>query len=140
MPIAREFRQFYGREWREVTRPRILKRAGNKCERCRVPNHAEVIRIGGCWLEQRVSWKDGRIQTWRGPDGRPLLDKPRGPTRRVRIVITIAHLNHTPGDDVDENLKAMCQWCHLNHDKQHHKESRSTRKDAQRPLLKELYA
>jgi hypothetical protein len=55
--------------------------------------------------------------------------------RFVRTVLTIAHLNHVAGDDRDENLKALCQWCHLNYDKLHHKETRSARKDRKRPLL-----
>jgi 5-methylcytosine-specific restriction endonuclease McrA len=57
--------------------------------------------------------------------------------RTVSIVLTVAHLNHTPGDDREENLMALCQWCHLNYDRLHHKETRSDRKDARRPLLME---
>ena len=55
--------------------------------------------------------------------------------RWVRIVLTCAHLNHDPADNADSNLKALCQWCHLNYDKLHHKETRSMRKDKGRPLL-----
>jgi hypothetical protein len=29
--------------------------------------------------------------------------------RTVLIVLAVAHLNHTPGDDRDENLAALCQ-------------------------------
>ena len=58
--------------------------------------------------------------------------------RRIRLVLTIAHLNHISGDDRDENLKALCQWCHLNYDKAHHAETRAIRKDAARPILIEL--
>jgi len=54
--------------------------------------------------------------------------------REVRIVLTIAHLNHKAGDDRDENLKALCQWCHLNFDAPHHKWTRSIRKDKARPM------
>jgi hypothetical protein len=28
------------------------------------------------------------------------------------VVITIAHLNHTPEDCADDNLAALCQLCH----------------------------
>jgi hypothetical protein len=58
-----------------------------------------------------------------------------GPLRVVRIVLTVAHLNHDPRDNREENLKALCQWCHLNYDKLHHAETRAVRKDAARPLL-----
>jgi len=34
MPIDRELKPYYGYHWRTVTRPRILRRARNHCERC----------------------------------------------------------------------------------------------------------
>lgn len=37
-----------------------------------------------------------------------------------RVVLTVAHLNHTPEDCRDENLRAMCQGCHLHYDREHH--------------------
>jgi hypothetical protein len=138
MPIRPEFRQFYGRVWREEIRPRILKRARNKCEQCGVPNNTEVLRVRGCWLDQKVSWKFRVLERWRGADGKRLKEEPEGPQRRVRIVLGVAHINHTPGQDDDDNLRAWCQWCHLHHDAVHHRETRATRKDATRPLLAQL--
>lgn len=35
-----------------------------------------------------------------------------------KVVLSAAHLNHTPGDNRATNLKALCQRCHLNHDRQ----------------------
>ena len=124
MPINPDFRHFYGREWRKVTRPRILARAGNKCEDCGAPNGLDLVRSGKLWRRWNPRKNRGRI-------GGKFMENPH----LVRCVLTIAHLNHTPGDDRDENLKALCQWCHLNFDKDHHRESRATRKDAARPLL-----
>lgn len=147
MPIRADLRHFYGREWRLVTRPRILARAENRCERCGVPNHAEVKRVRGFWLEEGATWALGAFRRWLTPDGGDWLEggvllgragirrDPLGRRRRVRVVLTIAHLNHRAGDDRDENLRALCQWCHLNHDLVHHAETRATRKDAARPLL-----
>lgn len=34
------------------------------------------------------------------------------------IELAAAHLNHTPGDNRKKNLKALCQRCHLNYDRQ----------------------
>jgi hypothetical protein len=39
------------------------------------------------------------------------------------VVLTVAHLNHTPEDCRDENLKAMCQRCHLRYDLKHHQQN-----------------
>lgn len=146
MPIRAELQHFYGREWRLVTRPRILARAENRCEQCGVCNHAEVTRVGGFWLEEGASWALGAFRRWRTPAGADwsagvtlgtagILRDPPGRMRRVRIVLTIGHVNHQAGDDRDENLRAWCQWCHLHHDVVHHAETRATRKDAARPLL-----
>ena len=35
-------------------------------------------------------------------------------------MLTIAHLDHTPENCDPDNLKAWCQRCHLNYDKDHH--------------------
>lgn len=47
-----------------------------------------------------------------------------------RVVLTTAHLNHTPEDCRDENLKAMCQGCHLHYDREHHAQTRAATKAA----------
>lgn len=38
----------------------------------------------------------------------------------VRIILTIAHLNHDINDNRDENLAALCQRCHIRHDVKQH--------------------
>ncbi len=153
MPIRKELRHLYGREWRTVTRPAILARAGNKCEQCGVPDRQTVLRTFGWWtpatLEATVFMLRGSIKgraitelVWHHEGVEPKLHGfPLGKTMHwVSIVLTIAHLNHTPGDDRDENLRALCQHCHLHLDRDHHKQTRSIRKDLARPLLREAMA
>ncbi len=41
----------------------------------------------------------------------------------TKIVLTIAHLDHTPEHNAPENLRALCQRCHLAYDAQHHAET-----------------
>jgi hypothetical protein len=41
------------------------------------------------------------------------------------VVLTVAHLNHEPEDCRDENLRAMCQGCHLHYDREHHARTRA---------------
>lgn len=145
MPIRAEFRKFYGREWQTETRPRILTRAGHQCEQCAKPNHATIETVKYVLPEMfggyRMHWRHiGHApgNTWIGQRGTVDLFQDFDQLHRVdtiRVVLTVAHLNHTPGDDRDENLAALCQWCHLIHDLQHHQESRATRKDQGRPLL-----
>jgi len=150
MPIRKEFRHFYtGPQW-QATREKILTRARNKCEQCGKPNHrrvwvanmlrGELVRGRGPQMWSPVKG-DGQRWRWCDLDGALSRIKLRGRqwnvARQIRVVLTTAHLNHVPGDDRDENLKALCQWCHLNLDREHHRASRSARKDQARPILTE---
>ena len=38
------------------------------------------------------------------------------PVTGSRVVLTVAHLDHTPENIADENLKALCQRCHNRYD------------------------
>lgn len=47
----------------------------------------------------------------------------------AKVVLTVAHLDHTPENCADENLKDMCQACHLAYDHEHHqRNARATRR------------
>lgn len=43
----------------------------------------------------------------------------------VRIVLTVAHLDHTPENCDPSNLRALCQRCHNRYDAEHRKQTRS---------------
>lgn len=45
------------------------------------------------------------------------------PATESRVVLTIAHLDHTPENCDPANLKAWCQRCHLTYDAKHHAET-----------------
>lgn len=53
-----------------------------------------------------------------------------------RVVLTVAHLNHNPGDCREENLKAMCQRCHLRYDLPLHLENSRNTREAKSPQLR----
>lgn len=40
------------------------------------------------------------------------------------VVLTVAHLDHTPEHCDPDNLAAMCQGCHLHYDRDHHAHTR----------------
>jgi hypothetical protein len=108
----------YAANWKTEIRPGILKRAGNKCEFCGVPNGTEV-------------WRDMKRRN-RGQSKQYAFLKP------VKIVLTIAHLNHDITDNRPENLRALCQRCHLTHDKEQHAKTRRRNRYGQTPDLFEL--
>ena len=43
------------------------------------------------------------------------------PVTGSRVVLTVAHLDHNPANCADDNLRALCQRCHLNYDRPHHR-------------------
>lgn len=132
MPIRPELRHLYRGPEYEAQRRRILERAGVRCEQCGAPNHRILLRVAGWWFDRSCG-------VWHGPGGQVLIATVRFwkgcRTRRVKIVLTMAHLDHDPSNQGDDNVKMLCQWCHLNYDKLHHAETRKKRKDAARPLL-----
>lgn len=54
------------------------------------------------------------------------------------VVLTVAHLDHTPENCDPANLRAMCQGCHLHYDRDHHAETRSTTRTLSRAAAGEL--
>ena len=47
------------------------------------------------------------------------------PVTGSRVVLTVAHLDHTPENCSPDNLRALCQKCHLAYDREHHARTRS---------------
>ena len=96
-PIRASERARYPNDWR-VIRAAIIARSGLRCE-C----------VGECGLhrERRCAERHGWKAAW----------------ARGRVVLTVAHLDHQPENCADDNLKAMCQRCHLRYDTEHHQRS-----------------
>jgi hypothetical protein len=118
MPIKPENKNRYPADWAQI-RERIRARAGDKCEWCDVYNHA----LGGRLADGTFVYAHAKEQNLL----RDVYPKPGeewwcGPKindawlRIIRIVCTVAHLNHTVEDCSDENLRFLCQRCHLRHD------------------------
>lgn len=100
-PIRRENKDRYPSNWPEI-RKVILERAEQQCEWCGVRNHALGYRDQvGVFHPEEPS-----LECDANPDG----------PRFIRIVLTIAHLDHNPGNNDPANLRALCQRCHNRHD------------------------
>ena len=99
-PIRPSERARYPSEWR-VIRADIIARSGMRCE-CQ----------GECGLHhrRRCSERHGEMAAW----------------AKGRVVLTVAHLDHTPENCAADNLKAMCQRCHLRYDVVHHQRNAAT--------------
>lgn len=114
MPIKKENGKYYkGKVWKYF-RAWALERADNRCQFCRLQNYAVV----NSW---RVSQNGVGHPTYKAARiARSQIEKTTGVCRLIIIVLTIAHLDHNPENNHPDNLCALCQKCHLNHDKDHH--------------------
>jgi 5-methylcytosine-specific restriction endonuclease McrA len=104
MPIKPENKDLYlsRKEWK-VIRAEILERAENRCEFCSIENGA----LG--WRDTEGTFCHGEPMSCCEEDARKF----------IRIVLTIAHLDHDPTNNDPENLRALCQRCHNTHDAPH---------------------
>lgn len=111
----------YPKNWKTEIRPAILERAKHCCEECGVANYAIGYRA-----------KDGSFVSEREMSG---MNSDEGyhtfgcwDPKQIKIVLTIAHLDHDITNNCYSNLAALCQRCHLNHDRAHHsKNAKATR-------------
>lgn len=84
---------------------------------------SERARYPANW--KTISLKKREASGWRCegspdyPDCRAEHGEPH-PVTGSRVVLTVAHLDHTPENCEDGNLRAWCQRCHLHYDAQHH--------------------
>ena len=114
MPIRPENKKLYPQNWKRI-REKILQRAKNKCEFCGVENYAIGYRDENGKFIETVGI---------GEQDAAFLDK----EKLIKIVLTIAHLHHNPLNNDENNLRALCQRCHLRYDLEHHKETRKKNK------------
>lgn len=101
MPIHPDNRDRYPADWPTISL-RIKTRAGWRCE-CE----------GECG---RLHDRRCQHEQWMRAEGSGAM-----------VVLTVAHLDHTPENCSEDNLKAMCQRCHLSYDIDHHRQSRLRR-------------
>jgi hypothetical protein len=107
MPIRPENRARYPADWRQIS-DAIKRRAEGQCE-C-LGECARATHAGRCPnVHGKAAYGTGSI-----------------------VVLTTAHLDHTPENCDPVNLRAMCQGCHLHYDHDHHRETAArTRRSAE---------
>ncbi len=111
----------YPDDWEAISLRIRNERAGGCCEDCRAPNGAWIRRSKANGYIYEVALED------ECEDG--LWKKP------VRVVLTVAHVGapkpdgsigdkHDKHDVREENLRALCQRCHLRLDLNDHQTNR----------------
>lgn len=134
MPIRPDQRWFYPLDWAQLSWIIRFERAGGCCEHCRRPHGRHVIQTadGSWWDDDRRQWRDDRGRRVRAlpcPDvlsaNTPQLHgfEPRTLPSTL-VVLATAHLDHDPSNNRPRNLAALCQRCHLAHDRSAHRRQR----------------
>jgi RNAse (barnase) inhibitor barstar len=116
----------YPPNWKTEIRPAVLKRDNNCCKFCGVGNGHIVIR-GKAYMNNdaffNATTQKHHLINGVGIDAD---DFKATTTKQVKIVLTIAHLDH---DEDNHNVKldrlaALCQKCHLDYDRAEKKRRR----------------
>lgn len=127
MPILPENKKRYPANWKTEIRPRILERANHCCENCGVPDKSLLVYRNNK-LDDIVKPTDFVYDLHKNDGGKTWTTYEDGKLVRYRlalVVLTIAHLDHTPENCNDDNLRAWCQKCHNSYDAKHRAETRS---------------
>lgn len=121
MPIRDENKSRYPKDWPQISRE-TRDAAGNVCQACGVRNGALIYRGSH---KMRPAWRYADdpvfMFSYCAFDGLEIpgtcwddFDKAKG--KPVRVVLTVAHLDHTPENCDPDNLRAWCQRCHNAYD------------------------
>ena len=113
----------YPKNWKAEIRPQILQRDVNCCKFCRVANGSVIHRFvdgNGCAY---YSFCSIIYSADNGDVARNVQFTPND-AKCVKIVLTIAHLDHDIANNDYSNLAALCQRCHLRYDAKQHAETR----------------
>ncbi|MCO5250759.1 MAG: hypothetical protein M9949_04970 [Candidatus Kapabacteria bacterium] len=115
MPI--DYKEYHPK-WKLISRLIRFKRAGNRCEWCGRTNGQIIDKETGKYPIHSKWEKFHRIlyNPHSGFTYNSLL-KHFGFTK---IVLTVAHVDQDKSNNRFSNLAALCQRCHLNHDRKHH--------------------
>jgi hypothetical protein len=116
----------YPKNWRHISARIRFERASGKCEWCGKPHGAE-IRVGAenSWCGPDGVWRNRHGKRIAGPMPWPreqwwqYVIRHNGETPQIRaatVILQTAHLDHDPTNCADDNLAALCQFCHGEYD------------------------
>lgn len=137
MPIKKENRSRYPKNWKQISADLIHNRAGNRCERCGIHNHAVGYRDEegnfhpefGNYITDKlgrgIDYRTDKMIDYKSAQSYAefaTTNDERG-HKYIVIVLTTAHLDHVPENCDPSNLWVLCQKCHNNYDQVHRTET-----------------
>lgn len=114
MPIRPALRWYYPIDWPQLSHWVRFVRACGQCEHCKRPHSRHI----DCLADGR--WQDPKSGLWRDAQGRKSDPPGLQAVHQTRVLLAAAHLDHDPSNNRAANLRALCQRCHMLHDRPHH--------------------
>ncbi len=120
MPIRLENKDRYPKDWPAISQ-QVRERAGQKCEKCGAPN-GQLIRRGKTTAGEavwRMAGDSAYMDGFCAETGQLISDTSEDTvsySNLVKVILTVAHLDHQPENCDPENLRAWCQRCHNAYD------------------------
>ncbi|MEZ5044110.1 MAG: hypothetical protein R2828_29725 [Saprospiraceae bacterium] len=108
----------YHPKWKKISAFIRYHRARNKCERCGAPNEMVIIRNESGWTiaaDECQQWNWEKIKASNSAGDLEHFTK---------VVLAVAHLDRNKHNNRFWNLAALCQSCHLRHDRSQHVRNR----------------
>ncbi len=132
---------FYPANWDTEIRPYILHRAHYCCEKCFINNGAVGYRdkkgifytiemIDDCLNSKGYDYFEHELVHLNNEES-----EGKGFKFPIKIILTIAHLDNNVKNNDHSNLAALCQRCHLNHDRRDNIYRRKLGKNYKESLL-----
>jgi len=103
----------YHPDWKAISLHIRKERAGDRCDWCDRPNRSMWMRGPHRHHEWEPAF-EGHEADALGEIG----------YRFTMVVLTVAHIDHDKTNNDETNLAALCQRCHLNHDRHQHANNR----------------
>ena len=113
MPIRPALRWYYPIDWPQLSHWVRFIRARGHCEQCCRPHGNMILCVpDGCWRDPKSGiWRDGHGKA---------TTFPNQVAHYTNVALAAAHLDHDPSNNRRSNLRALCQRCHMRHDRPHH--------------------
>jgi len=113
--------KLYAKNWFSEIRPSILEKAKGRCQFCDIDNYSVGYRKAGVFhlIEKFQTHKEARSFANE--------HNQRFAFKYIVIVLTIAHLDQDIENNDPQNLKALCQRCHLLHDRPYRRRNKYKR-------------
>ena len=108
----------YPPDFKEISRRIRFDRAGGKCENCGIANYTVIEYVDDVRESITLFEKFKHARAYANLKNSQYMRVGNKGVWFSVVILTTAHLDHDTWNSDDDNLRALCQRCHLTHDRQ----------------------